>query len=264
MKINEIIMGSQGGGIGDNLQITPIFKYFKNSTIEIKNNENGQHIAPLYEGMADIIFKSKPILQEESFNIYGDVSRHHPLRNGALNYLHIFGIENKVSPIPWILLKKDEIEWAREFLKDYKNPLAIVCSNSGYKGTSTASYRFLDFERWQYIINEYSKKYTILQFGLPNDTTNLNNIIPLLSLSIRQMAACFYVIGKCISIDTGPYHLALAVGAYVKCLVPTFGSTTDYFFGNWSYSPEMFDGEIRANYYLFENYKEVFSDNIFF
>ena len=142
--------------------------------------------------------------------------------------------------------------------------MSIVCSNGGYKIGSTANYRFLDFNKWQYIINEYSKKYTILQFGAPNDTTDLNNIIPLLTLSLRQMAACFHVIGKCISIDTGPYHLALAAGAYVKCLVPTFSFTTDYFFGNWSYSPEMFDGEVRANYYIFEDYKTISSDNVFF
>ena len=264
METKEIIIGSQGGGIGDNLQITPIFKYFKNSIIEIKDNDNGRKIAPLYEGIANIVFKPNPIFQEQSFNIYGDIQKSHPLRNGALNYLYIFNIQDKVSPIPWILLKKEEIEWAIEFLKDYKNPLAIVCSNSGYKIGSTASYRFLDFEKWQHIINEYSKKYTILQFGAPNDTTDLNNIIPLLSLSVRQMAACFHVIGKCISIDTGPYHLALAAGAYVKCLVPTFGFTTDYFFGNWSYSPDMFDGEVRANYYTFEDYKTIFTDNIFF
>ena len=147
MEIKEMIMGSQGGGIGDNLQITPIFKYFKNSIIEIKDNDNGRKIAPLYEGMADIIFKPNPIFQEQSFNIYGDTKRSYPLRNGALNYLYIFNIQDKVSPIPWILLKKEEIEWAREFLKDYKNPLAIVCSNSGYKIGSTASYRFLDFEK---------------------------------------------------------------------------------------------------------------------
>jgi hypothetical protein len=264
MQNNQIIMGSQGGGIGDNLQITPIFKYFKNSIIEIKDNENGRKIAPIYEGMAEIIFKPNPIFQEKSFSIYGDPQKSHPLRNGALNYLYIYNIQDKISPIPWILLKKEEIEWAKEFLKDYKNPLAVVTCNSGYTTGTTASYRALDFKKWQYIIDKYSEKYTILQFGGSLDITDLNNIIPILTLSIRQMAACFHVIGKCVSIDTGPYHLALAAGAYVKCLVPIFGFTTDYFFGNWSYSPEMFDGEVRAKYYLFDDYKSVADDNIFF
>jgi hypothetical protein len=126
MKDKQIIIGSQGGGLGDNLQITPIFKYFENATLEIINNDYGKDLSSVYETIAKIEFKDNPIKQEIFFSKYGNPERSKALRNGALNYLTIFGIENEVSPIPKVDLNLEEIQKAKQKLSNYKNPIALV------------------------------------------------------------------------------------------------------------------------------------------
>lgn len=255
-------IGNLGGGIGDSLQITPIFKYFKNATIEIKNNDKGRFIAPIYKNLAEIAFKDDPFTQEQSFSEFGDISKTDRLRNGALNYLYIYGIENKVSPIPWVTLEKEELDWAIDFLHNYQKPLSIICTMSAVQSGNGQLYRFMDLAKWQEIINFYSSLgYTPIQFGHFKDLTNLDNLIPKLGLTVRQMAACMKIIGKTITLDTGPYHLSLAIGAKTKCLVPTFGWGVDYYFPNWGYSPDMFGGKNLVEYHLFDSYHTVMHDN---
>ena len=93
----EITIGSQGGGMGDNLILTPLFKYFKNSNIEIVNTEYGKDISSLYDGLASISLKDFPILEKDFLNLYADKSKSNPFENSAVNMLKMFGIE--LTPI---------------------------------------------------------------------------------------------------------------------------------------------------------------------
>ena len=259
---SEIVMGCWGGGIGDNMQITPIFKHFRNSTIEIVNNEQGYRAAEIYKGMATIVMKDNPIRQEKSFEIYGNPNKHNAFENGAQNYLNIFSITD-VTPIPWIVLTTEELLWARSFLSLFKNPLGFCCTNSNFKNPSGIDYyKQFPFHMWKEILEVYQKRYDILQFAsISDEIIGYPGVIPIYGLTLRQAASCFKIIGRYLGIDTGLYHLALAAGAKVKTLVPTFGFAPNYYFPNWSYTPEMFGGECRAQYYLFEDYKRLMVEN---
>ena len=257
---NRFRIGNQGGGIGDSLQITPVFKYFTDGIIEVKDNEQGYKVGRLYEKMAKVIYLDNPITQEESFIKYGDINKSHPLRNGALNYLTIYGIENKVSPIPWVVLADMEVEWAENYLKKYHNPVIVVTSTAASDRDSNGNHsRCMSRESWQDIINFYSSTgHQVIHIGSPNNKHSFDNVFREFDLNVRQAAACFKVVKKVITVDTGLYHLALAAGAYTKCLVPTFGWGDNYYFPNWSYTPNMFDNECLVEYYTFDDYRAIF------
>jgi len=250
----EIVIGSQGGGLGDNLQLTPLFKYFKKSTVEIINTDYGQDLCAIYEGLADIELKDKPILQEKFFKLYGNPSLNQPFSNGALNYLTIFGIDKYVSPIPKVFLDPVGLKTAKEFLSKYKNPIALVTYGRGYKvevEQKYAEYRLLENSKWQIIINELSKKFTVLHFFKGDCLMKLNNCVEINNLSINQLKYFFSIIKKYIGIDTGSYHLMLAVGGFSHVIVPDLSWEHQYCPSNWQYPPELWWDEPspRVKYY---------------
>jgi hypothetical protein len=252
----EIIMGSQGGGLGDNLQITPIFKYFKNSKMQIINSDYGKEIGQgVYDGLTDIEYHENPIKQEKSFEIYGDPNLNYPLRNGALNYLTIFGIEKFVSPIPIVTLNEIELNIAQENLKKYNNPIAIVTYGNGFGKSDTNQkypiYRLLDSNKWQILIDELSKKYTVLHFCKDESLLKFNNCIEINNISIYQLKHYFAIIKKYIGIDTGSYHLMIAAGGFSHVLAPRLSWEHQYYPPNWQYAEELWWDEKtpRVKYY---------------
>lgn len=255
MKNKEIIIGSQGGGLGDNLQITPLFKYFNNATLEIIDNDYGKDLSSVYETIAKIEFKEKPIKQEVFFSKYGNPQLSMPLRNGALNYLTIFGIEDEVSPIPKVNLDIQAIEKAKQKLFNYKNPIALVTYGGGYKKNDVSQiypeYRLLAQEKWQFIVDQLNQKYTVLHFFKGENLIKLKNCIEINNLSIYELKHYFAVIGKYLGIDTGSYHLMLAVGGFAHVIVPDLSWHHQYYPPNWQYAEELWEKEdsIRVKYY---------------
>jgi hypothetical protein len=256
MKNKEIIIGSQGGGLGDNLQITPLFKYFTNATLEIINNDYGKDLSAVYETIANKIeFKEKPIRQEVFFSKYGNPERSEPLRNGALNYLTIFGIENEVSPIPKINLNQEELKKTEEKLAKYKNPIALVTYGGGYKKHDVLQqypeYRLLEKNKWQFIVNELSKTYSVIHFFKGDNLMQLENCIEINNLSIYELKHYFAIIKKYLGIDTGSYHLMLAVNGFAHVIVPDLSWQHQYCPSNWQYEERLWEKEeyMRVKYY---------------
>jgi hypothetical protein len=254
--IQEIIMGSQGGGLGDNLQITPIFKYFKNSTIQVINSQYGKDIGQgVYNGLAKVEYHDAPIKQEKSFEIYGNINLSHPLRNGALNYLTIFGIERFVSPIPIVTLDENTLNATKEKLKNYSNPIAIVTYGGGFKHPEVnqkyPNHRMLDYDKWQILINELSKNHTVLHFFKDEPLLKFENCIEISNLSIYELKHYFAVIKKYVGIDTGSYHLMLGAGGFAHVLAPQLSWDHQYYPPNWQYPDEFWWDEKtpRVKYY---------------
>lgn len=251
-KVKQLIMGSQGGGMGDNLQITPIFKYFYNSTIEIINNDYGRDLASLYDGLANIQFKDNPIKQEESFKLYGYPERSLWSNNAAFNYLSIFGIEKLVSPIPFIKLNLSKLQKSKQKLSVYKNPIVVVTYGRGINTINDdhARYRLPSYENWQFLINKLSEKYTVLHYSKEQPLIKFNNCIEINGLTIDELKHDFTVISKYVGVDTGSYHLMIAVGGFTHVIVPKLSWEHQYYPPNWQYPPELWWNEpVRVKYY---------------
>lgn len=251
--MNNLIVGSRCGGIGDNLVFTPIFKVYKDATIQLLEHPKSHIVAPIFDNICNVKFTNEPTNCPESS---------HP--HTAQKKIEGTGISHLVNCIPFIILTEKEISWAQNFLSNYTNNLdnllAVSADNNGSKNPNDlhAHYRLLPKEKIQKVIDFYSKKYTVFQFAMSDNYTNLQNCIPILDLTIREMAACFAIIKRYTGIDTGHYHLMLAAGGDAVVFVPN----PSYFYSHkeWHYTPELWKNEIpRVEYINFNKLHEHIS-----
>jgi hypothetical protein len=237
----DITIGSLCGGVGDNLIYTPLMKYYKNITIELLDHPKSRNVAQIFNGLCKVSFVKNPSKTLES---------NHP--HVAESKIEAYGISNIVNCIPKIKLYDYEIDWASNFLDNIYNPIAFVADNNGNHDTSDfqAKYRIPSEEYLQNLINEYSKKHTVIQFGVENKITKFDNVTVIKNLSIRELASCYYIIGKYFGIDTGDYHLMLSVGGFAEVHCPP--SINYYPHETWHYKDKLWKNESqRVKYKVF-------------
>lgn len=250
----EISVSTNMGNLGDALWITPLCKKNRKVTINMLNSKFSKRLIDIFYGL------------NVSFNFFDKITpslvddkRNHIARQ----YLNKYSI-NDVSCIPSIIISDDDIVWAKNFLSKYDNPLVIVADNAGSsdKENPVALNRKPPTEIMLELANLYSKKYTLLQFGLSSNFyrdgysnfTPLPNTIPILDLSLSKLAACYRVIGKYIGGDTGDYHLMLSVGGKTNVLIPDH-HVDWYNYNTLLYFDDLWIDELpRAKYVNFRNW----------
>lgn len=246
--MDKLVVGSSCGGIGDNLIFTPIFKKIKNATIEMLDHPDCRRVASLFDGMADVEFVDKPRGCPEK-HITGHI---------AQDKLDGLGITD-INCIPWTITTDFDYAWGSYHLRRFyvgKPFIAFAANNNGSSNPDDWQAHYRLFPNWQEIIDEFAKKYTVLQFGLSRSITPFKNTIPIVDLSINQLKGCYKYIGKYIGIDTGDYHLMIAVGGESHVLVPPPSSF--YSHRQWHYIPYFWKEEpVRVKYYPFDEYKKI-------
>lgn len=231
---DKITFGSKCGGVGDNLAFTPLMKHFNNCTLELLNHPKSRNIAPLFDGLCSINFTENPRGVKES---------KHP--HVAQQKIEGYGIAHLVNCIPKIKLHPYEIEEARAELVGIKNPIAFVGNSNGSGDVNdlASRYRVPPTKNLQNLVSQLSEEHTVLQFGLSKNITNLDKSIKILDLPLRMLAAYYSVIGKYFGIDTGDYHLMLAVGGSCEVICPT--SSGHYSHDCWHYTENLWKDEPR-------------------
>jgi hypothetical protein len=248
------------GNLSDNLFLTPLMKKFQDIEVEVADEEVNISRAQVFNNLANVqikkvteIIKTTPITRGKTH-----------ISQAILDY---YGIED-INYLPFVKVTQEEIEWAKKFLEKYSNPLAIVPTNScSWDRTNHfAQVRTFNFEMCKFFISHFGKKYTLLQFGVDSNyyktmTTSffdLPNVVHIKNLNIRQLAACYYVIGKIISCDTGDPYLMVAVGGKVLEMVPM---DIPHIYKHWEYNyvdESLWKGEkIRAKYFDMKDYKKT-------
>lgn len=245
--------------LGDNLWLTPIILSVDNPKMIMFDHIHVRNISAIFENLCPVEFIPKvdaydiPSLDHKTI----EIARH--LKIELKTYL------------PQIILTKEEIDWAREFLKNYNNPIVVTNNNMGDldEKNFSAQYRCPPKELMNYICNKISNKYTLLQFGpekgyfLENldHLTPLPNTVVIRGLPIRKVAACYSIIGKYLGGDTGDYHLMTAVGGESKVLIPEDNHRLGYRYSHLHY-PFYFWKNQRptVEYYNFRNYKKLLCD----
>lgn len=219
---------SGSSNLGDNLSLTAAMNAFP-CRIHLIDDTLVYNIAPIFYGLGEIVFdnatkdaRGNPIEAKASpeSNVIGPISAkilHH--------FRHPFA-----SAIPKIKLLPAEIEWAKDFLKDFKNPCAFKAYVQDAK-----SVRNPQIEVMQAIVDK-NPNTTFINFGFSKGNKKYNGvnreikgITEINDLGVRQQAACYHVIGRYIGPDTGDYHLMLAVGGQCDVLVPSTSLEYDYF-----------------------------------
>ena len=242
------------GSLGDWLSLTPLLRARPGALVIAKEAPHTRLFAEVYKGIAEVEFVTHDIPNTPETN--EDVC----FSQRILNY---YGINDR-NAIPSIDVTEEELTWAKEFLKEYKNPVAFNSTTASASLDKPAddicNYRRLPVNLSMEIINALKKAgKTVLTFGTKNIQKNIYNnyddlydslTTPIPDLNIRQLAACYKVIGTYIGTDTGDHHLMLAVGGECRLFIPP--STWHYNHKKILYFPYAWKDEpIREIYSVF-------------
>lgn len=224
-----VIVPIWGCNLGDTLWTTPLTRYIPEGlTIQMLGHDaRSRATAPILEGLpCEVAFVEKTTETPKAL-IRAHVTQ---------QILSAYGHGGKPS-IPRVVLKPSEVMWAIEYLRskgisDPRNAIVFVNHNSGTKDPLNHRAHYVrPHPEIMGILARFWRKGgrgQIVQFGPevgfydggrdPFDP--IPDAIHIRGLSVRQLAACYHVIGRMVGGDTGDYWLMLAVGGRVACLVP--------------------------------------------
>ena len=255
----------QGGNLGDFLWLTPLARYVPDLTIQMREGDKrAQSVSPIFDGLCDVEFVENPSPTKKTNDKIHVTQK-------ILNAYGVFGRNS----IPKICLKEEEIKNAKKILSNYKNPIAIINNNSGTNDplNSRAKYVCPPHKNMQEICNHFIKNgRSVVQFGPTADYYDRDTFVPLdgafiiRGLSVRELAACYHLIGQMISGDTGDYHLMLAVGGECITLIPHESLYFGYIYSDLLYgyvNDDWAGEEPRCTYINHELYKTIINERIF-
>lgn len=252
-----MILGNKGNGsLGDVLWMTAVLRYVKDVRIVLHNDEQSKWVGQIFQNLCEVEYSDNP--PERPDNLVDITRRPYLYSHRSRKILLSLGIQEEISA-PFVKLNFNEINWAYEFLKNYKNPIVVVNENSGCwdKTNLRAHYVRPPIPLMQRMTNKLIEDdFTPLQFGRKEDEkfTPLTGAIPIRGLSLRQIAACYYLIKQYIGGDTGDYHLMLAVGGLATVFIPNENIGLGYIYNDLLYKPENFENSKSRVDYLNFNY----------
>lgn len=212
-----------GANLGDALWLTPLAKRCDLTVRMCAGDKRSALTAPIFDGLAKVEFVDRP----------GDTLKTQSRKHVTQCILEAYGFSG--SSIPEVKLTPGEIDWAKGYLSAYPKPLAFVNGNSANGTNPRAEYVRPPVAALNALVAHYTGRgYTCLQFGPAADFYDKDMFEPLIGtvairgLNVRQLAACYHVIGKLISGDTGDYHLMLAVKGVTVTLVPHHSDSFGY------------------------------------
>ena len=236
----SLTITNTAGSLGDWLSLTPLLIARPNSTVIAKESPHTRQFARLYEGLAEVKFT------DENIPHTLETDEELCFSQRVLNYYKV----DNVNAIPKIFLREDEIEWARKFLEQYQNPV-VINNTVGGATSSKPDSDLSNYRRWPDVLTKdiiaalKLNNHTVLRFGTKTIQSNIysnydefENVINIPDLNLRQLAACYSVIGKYVGTDTGDMHLMLAVGGSCEVFVPP--SAYHYNHDKHHYKPENF------------------------
>ena len=246
----------QVGNLGDCLYLTPAINALNESgkevVIQMHDNAKCREVSAIFKNLARVDFVDNPT---ERVFMLSDERTH--CAQKTLNYFNI----NSANCIPKIKLTEDEIAFAQKYLAKFNNPIILNNDNLGSNDplNHCAIYRRPPEKLMQYIADYFRLMgYTVLQFGPKQDIwesgfrtfSPLNRVVHIRDLDLRQTAACFAVIKKIITGDTGLYHLMLSVGGKAVTFHPPENKRMGYEFWGLHYTPDLWKDEKPRVKYL--------------
>ena len=257
-----------GCNLGDTLWVTPLARYIPFGEMMVQmlgHDARSRATAPILDGLCPVEWVEKTE-ETPKFPFRGHVTQ---------RILAAYGFRDKPS-IPRVVMRPDEIQWAIEYLRGLgcgAHTIAITNHNSG-SGDPT-NYRAHYVRPPSNVIKTLARfwmaaGYKVVQFG-PAPTFHdkdpfdpIPNAIQVRGLSVRQLAACYHVIGRFIGGDSGDYHLMLAVGGKVACLVPSHNEQLGYYHWDLLYDDVCWGSERpRVHYVLHEKWDRLMNTKLF-
>lgn len=216
---HTLVITNTAGSLGDWLSLTPTLRRLDNPKVLARDSAHTRSFATLYEGLAEVEFTNEVVSPTPEAG-FGPFSR---------RIMNAFGFTG--NAIPSVILRSEEIDWAREFLKDYNRP--IVFNNTC--GGANVEKPITDLCNWRKMPDQFAQEVidglntvgkTPIRFGVKTSVDIYNNydefkgLVNIPDLPLRKVAACYKVIGEYAGTDSGDHHLMLAVGGKSQCFVP--------------------------------------------
>lgn len=255
-----------GCNLGDTLWVTPLARYVPDLVVQMLGHDaRSRATAPILDGLCPVEWVGQTE-ETPKFPFRAHVTQ---------RILAAYGVLDQPS-IPRVLLRPEEIGWAVAYLKARgygRDTIAFTNHNSG-SGDPT-NHRAHYVRPHPEIIKTLARFWgggqgQVFQFG-PAPTFHdrdpydaIPGAVQCRGLSVRQLAACYHVIGKLIGGDSGDYHLMLAVGGKVACLVPPHSEQFGYLHWDLLYDKVCWGTEIpRVKYVLHQDWAQLMATNLF-
>lgn len=193
-RANEIELGpsEDAYGLGDTLMVIPSAKALPNAVM---------CLPPFLKKYAFLFNGACRVRITDDFPVF-------PYIGGKLasqSKLEFFGLHS--DTVPSVQPTSDAIDKAKVFLSRFKHPLAFVpCCAKEWSHVREAPVQF-----WKEVISAVKDRFDVLQFGR-SDYEVIEGTARMPWLSLEDVAAIYSVIGRYMGVNTGDYHLMIAVG----------------------------------------------------
>lgn len=126
--------------------------------------------------------------------------------NASAQKLARFGFRTH-DPLPKINISLEAIDRGKELIKGIPNPVAFVPTCSAH--WEHVRQRPPSF--WKPVVKHLSQRYTVCQFGRKEYPT-LDGVKRMPYVDLETLAGIYHNIFNYVGVDTGDYHLMIAVG----------------------------------------------------
>ena len=257
-----------GCNLGDTLWVTPLARYAPDLVVQmLANDARSRATAPILDGLPCRVEWVERTTETPKLKIHAHVTQ---------QILAAYGYAGKPS-VPRVMVTIDEILWAIEYLKglglDPTRTVAFTNHNSG-SGDPT-NHRAHYVRPPSEVIKTLARfwgggTWKVAQFG-PAPTYHdkdpfdpIPNAVQIRGLTVRQLAACYHIIGRFIGGDSGDYHLMLAVGGEAAVLVPPHSDAMGYRHWDLLYDDVCWGGERpRVQYVLHQDWVKFMNTKLF-
>jgi hypothetical protein len=145
----------------------------------------------------------------------------------AQRKMRSLGLHN-LCYLPYIYPKPEYLNTGLQLIKKYPNPIAFVANCASSQHIRQPPINIL-----QECVNQLANKYTVLQFGISNNFTQLKNTIPIVDIDIHTLLCYYTAIKQIVGVDTGDIHAMIAVGGTADILIPKSTPHRDH--DQWNY-----------------------------
>lgn len=230
---SRFITTTTAGGLGDWLSVTPTLRAARdaglNPLVLAPDSPHTREFATLYQGLAEVQFlpaghpdlRATPETDEATCF--------------SLRIMRAHGLSG--SPIPHVETTKHERLWALDFLlatvKRHSSSLVVIAPSPGGARADLPDNHLVNYRRWPTALRDrlverlHSQGLQPVRFGTRATQTHIYanhaeipGVLSIPDLSLRQLAACYAVIGQYCGVDSGDHHLILATQGMSECWTP--------------------------------------------
>lgn len=256
-----------GCNLGDTLWTTPLARYIPDLVVQmLAHDARSRATAPILDGLCPVEWVDVTV-ETPKASIRAHVTQ---------QILAAYGHGGKPS-VPRVLLTMEEIQWAITHLRGLGvNPARAVAMTNHNSGSGDPTNHRAHYVRPpSEVIKTLARfwgggTWRVVQFG-PAPTFHdrdpfdpIPGAIHVRGLTVRQLAACYHVIGRFIGGDSGDYHLMAAVGGRAAVLVPPHSDAMGYRHWDLLYdAPCWGDERPRVRYALHQDWATFMHTGLF-